>query len=106
MSPEARAIVETELFPELSDKGLQSKILNATYEVSYRWKPVDVVKFATGPEYLGPVLQGSIFPKLLDDLEELFEGGYTEVLLKGSIGWGKTTFGYIGIATTCIWSTA
>ena len=40
-------------------------------------------------QYLGNLLRGNIYPKILDDLIELFEGRYSEVLLIDAIGWGN-----------------
>jgi hypothetical protein len=48
-------------------------------------------------QYLGNILRGNIYPKILDDLIELFEGSYSEVLLMGAIGWGKSVFAEVGI---------
>jgi hypothetical protein len=57
----------------------------------WRYRPVDMETFLTNPSYLG--LRGQIFPKLQDDLIELFEGGdYNEAVLAGGIGYGKSTF--------------
>jgi hypothetical protein len=50
------------------------------YEVNYRRKPVDFHKFVNDPYFLGTVLRGNIFPIILDDLNQLFEGDYIEVL--------------------------
>lgn len=97
MSPETRAMFDQEIAPQLLEK-FDSKLLNGAYELSFSRKPVDILTFIHDKYFLGNALAGNIFPMLVDDLQELFEGGYTEVLLKGSIGWGKTTMGYIGMA--------
>lgn len=62
------------------------------------WKktPVDIETFVKDPYYLGLTCE-NIYPKLLDDLVELFEGGYSEAVLTGSIGWGKTFYASIGV---------
>jgi hypothetical protein len=65
---------------------------------NYEREPVSISTFIREPYYLGTLLRGNIFPKIEDDLVELFEGEYSEVLLKGAIGAGKTTMAYIGIA--------
>jgi hypothetical protein len=50
--------------------------------------PVDIRTFLTEPYFLGET-GASLWPKLLDDIVELFEGQYEEALLGGSLGWGK-----------------
>ena len=62
---------------------------------TYQHKPVGVREFVESPRYLG--LAGQVYPVLLDDLEELFEGDYIEAVLTGGIGWGKSTFAEIAI---------
>lgn len=51
---------------------------------TYQHKPVGVREFVESPRYLG--LAGQVYPVLLDDLEELFEGDYVEAILTGGIG--------------------
>lgn len=75
----------------------------ATYD--YKWRPVDMETFLLHPDYLG--LKGQIFPKLVDDLVEMFEGGYHEAVLTGAIGWGKSTVAECGLCrmvyeTSCL----
>ena len=60
--------------------------------------PVPIRQFIHDDRYLGKVLKNSIFPKLADDLEEFFDGGCSEALLTGGIGWGKPRFAEIAIA--------
>ena len=62
----------------------------------YRWKPVNMETFLLHPDYLG--LKGQVWPRLVEDLTELFEGDYDEAVLFGSIGWGKSTFAEIAMA--------
>lgn len=52
-------------------------------------KPVDVETFLLHKDYLG--LKGELFPKLLDDLVELFSGNYNEGVFTGAIGYGKSS---------------
>ena len=68
------------------------------YAGDYLWPPVSVQEFVEGKQYLGNILRGNIFPKILNDLIELFEGRYSEVLLTGAIGWGKSLMAEVGIA--------
>lgn len=100
------------LFKQLSPKGREfyarfhesiaadypDRVKVRLYRDSYFWPPVTVKEFSEGNEYLGRILRGNIYPKILDDLIELFEGDYSEVLLGGSIGWGKTVMATVGIA--------
>jgi len=58
------------------------------YEVNYRHKPVDFHKFVNDPYFLRTVLRGNIFPIILDDLNQLFEGDYIEA--RRLYRWGKT----------------
>ncbi len=60
--------------------------------------PVPVRTFIYDDRYLGRVMKGNVFPRIIDDLETLFAGNYTEVVLGGAIGWGKTTFAVVAIA--------
>ena len=73
------------------------KLQNQIYSLQYKIKPVDVVTFVQDKYYLGGTLRGNLYPVLLDDLQELFASDYVEVLMKGGIGCGKTTFAYIAI---------
>jgi hypothetical protein len=63
--------------------------------VGYSRKPVDIVTFVEGREYLN--LKGQIYPKLLDDLVELFEGEYYKAILTGAIGWGKSVLSELAL---------
>jgi len=49
---------------------------------------VNTKTFFTNTDYLGKA-GADLYPKLLDDLIELFDGDYTEVILSGAQGWGK-----------------
>ena len=59
-----------------------------------RWlrKPVSVRQFLEDPYYMGSSSQ-TLYPRIKEDLIEMFETpGIREVVLTGSIGYGKTTF--------------
>ena len=60
------------------------------WKKDFERKPVDFREFVSSDKYLGKVLRGSLFPILVDDLEEMFAGSYNVVVLGGGIGWGKT----------------
>jgi LAGLIDADG-like domain len=73
-------------------------VLRSLRESDYVRQPVSVERFIYDNRYLGGSLNGSVFPAIVDDLIELFEGDYLEVCLSGSWGWGKTREIEIGIA--------
>ena len=75
--------------------GTELELLLSLMNYTYRHIPVPVRKFIEDPPYLG--LKGQVYPILLDDLEELFDGEYEEAILAGSIGWGKSTFAEIAM---------
>jgi hypothetical protein len=69
------------------------EFLNSLASYDYKYNPVGVREFATDPYYLGlGGERGSLYPGILDILEEIFiPGKYEEVYLDGGIGWGKST---------------
>lgn len=71
-----------------NETGEPARIFDALSESEYVRPMVDIRTFVKDPYYLGQTCDG-LYPKLLDDMVELFEGGYKEVILSGSIGWGK-----------------
>jgi hypothetical protein len=94
MSPNAR-----EIFKTLAIKQAEAPKVGAEiYTLDYLYPPVKIQQFIEDPYYLGSILHCNIFPKLMDDLIELFDGSYSEVLLMGAIGWGKSVMAEIGIA--------
>jgi hypothetical protein len=76
-------------------------LLEFMNEHLYRWKPVTMEQFLDDEYYLGQSTQ-TLFPKLREDLIELFDkgNGYREVVLAGSIGYGKSTFASIAMCRT------
>lgn len=77
-------------------EGAEVDVLQNLMGYTYKHWPVGVRQFIEEQPYLG--LKGQVYPRLLDDLEELFEGDYIEAVLTGSIGWGKSTFAEIAMA--------
>lgn len=57
-------------------------------DAEYRVAPVDIKTFLSDPYFLGET-GASLWPRLADDIAELFEGEYEEATLGGSLGWGK-----------------
>ncbi len=64
------------------------KLLSQISGMEYKRTPVDLRTFVHDEYYLGNTCD-ALYPRLMDDLEELFEGGYNEAILTGAIGWGK-----------------
>ena len=62
-------------------------IVDAEYETI----PVDIRTFLTDAYFLGEVGR-SLWPALQDDMAEMFEGGYNEAILGGSLGYGKSFY--------------
>lgn len=48
-------------------------------------------------EYYSGEYGKALYPQLRKDLKELFEGGYSEAIFSGSIGWGKSFLSSIGV---------
>ncbi|MGC9319024.1 MAG: hypothetical protein ACP5KN_13405 [Armatimonadota bacterium] len=59
-------------------------------------QPAAVRRFILGPEYLG--LEAEVYPLIVDVLEEIFEGEYTEAALCWGIGAGKSYAASLAIA--------
>jgi hypothetical protein len=64
--------------------------------VDYAEKPVDMETFLREDYYLG--IMDHLYPKIADDLIELFSGDYYLVLMGGAIGYGKSTFAEVAMA--------
>ena len=97
LTPPARKKFVDSLLPKLINKPDRAAS-NMLYARDYLWPPVSVQEFVEGKQYLGNILRGNIYPKILNDLIELSEGRYSEVLLTGAIGWGKSLMAEVGIA--------
>jgi len=80
-----RQIVE-----EFDDHG-ESSTLELLLGMDFDYILPDMETFLLDPYYMGQTGK-SIYPKLLDDLIEIFEDGpFIEIHLTGGIGWGKST---------------
>jgi hypothetical protein len=97
MSDGARRIFEEEIVPALRN-GSRPQVLGDLWSADYEYKPVPIQEFIYDPFYLGASLRDNIYPAIVDDLVELFQGDYLEVVLAGSIGWGKSREAEVGIA--------
>lgn len=66
-----------------------SEILEGLVDMEYEHPLPDAETFLLDPYYMGETGR-SIFPKLMDDLIDIIDGGpYYEIHLTGGIGWGK-----------------
>lgn len=100
LSEEERAVVD-EIIKQYGVQGV-SPLVNTAYEVEWdpqTGPPVPVAKWVNDENLIGETGK-TLYPVLKNDLVELFEGGYSECILTGSIGWGKDYF-----ATTCVMRT-
>jgi len=96
MSPKARTV-----FSHLRAKAGSEDfncLLSVLSSVDFRCEPVDVKKFLLHPQYLGTGVAETIYPTIIDDLQEIFAGEFNEILLSGGIGWGKSRMAELGIA--------
>lgn len=84
------------LLGELQKGQTKGGLYEALHKTEYKSQPVSMEQFVKDEYYLGKTCD-TLYPKLLDDLCELFSGGYHESISTGSIGWGKTFFASIGV---------
>jgi hypothetical protein len=79
-------------FAELEDDA--PRIIDVLNDAEFKIQPVDIETFVMDDYYLGKTCN-VLYPKLREDMKELFTGNYGEAVLTGSIGWGKTFFASI-----------
>lgn len=90
LSPDEREalmlmLAELEEEPEEGEK----QLIQLVSEAEWKRVPVDIETFVKDEYYLGNTC-AVLYPQLLEDMKELFEGGeYQEAVLTGSIGYGK-----------------
>jgi len=65
-------------------------------DLYYETTPVSPETFLLNEHFLGKVGK-QLYPKLVDDFVELFEGDYNKVMILGSLGSGKSTFSQLGM---------
>lgn len=65
-----------------------SSLLTAGRFLDFEEPPVPVRTFFTSPYFLGE-MAGQLYPQSVDDLVDIFENGYHEVIISGAIGIGK-----------------
>ena len=93
------------ILAEYSQKG-ESKNLKKLYETDFYEVPVDIDTFIESDEYAGWFTQnGKLYPYWREKLRDIFDDSknYSEIVLGGSIGCGKTTIAVIALAYTLYW---
>lgn len=73
-----------------------SPIVNACFKSMYKTPPCRMGEFLENPFYMGSFSR-TIYNTVKSDLTEVFEGNYTQALLGGSLGGGKSTAGVIAM---------
>jgi hypothetical protein len=93
--PPMEQIAVMEMYEELRLGQIDS--FESVAKIEYTSSPVDIRTFLTNPYFLGET-GSSLWPQLVEDMVELFEGHYHEVALTGSLGWGKSFFATTALA--------
>lgn len=70
-------------------------LLELMSELEYDEPMVDTETWLKEPYYFQKC--HNLWPKLIDDMIELFSGDYHEVILSGSLGWGKSYFAKVAM---------
>lgn len=99
LTPEERAafrVVLQELAKGEEEGKKGPSLVDYIGNAEFKQKPVDLETFVKDPYFLGDTCE-NIFPVLLQDLKNIFSGGYNEVILTGAIGTGKTFSASIGV---------
>jgi len=79
------------------EPGFGGELLELLQELQYEWKPVDMETWLRHPDYMGETGR-ELWPQIVDDLVEFFEGDYNVGVFTGGVGWGKSTIAEFGIA--------
>ena len=95
LSPEEKAYFE-QCMAELEDNG-NSDSYQAVVEPDWKYEPPTFEEWITDPYFAGT--RGlHLYPLIRDELEEIFDKDYGEIILGGSIGWGKSYAAGFGMA--------
>lgn len=94
LTPEERDAVLKTLAKARADGS--TDVLGKMLALEWEREPVDAKTWISDDYYFGEVGK-SLYPKLRDDFAELVSGHYSECILSGAIGWGKTHFATIGL---------
>ena len=95
LSPEEREALEIALAEAMGKAS--PRLYSAISKMEWTQEPVDLERFVRDPYYLGNTCD-TLYPRLLEDLKELYaDGTYREAIFTGAIGWGKTFTASIGL---------
>lgn len=97
LSPDER-IIAMELLGDYMG-GTKSPIIEVISKDMYRVTPCSITEFLENPFYLGKFHE-TIYPAIKTDITEIFNGTYSQAILGGSLGGGKSTAGVIGLLRT------
>jgi len=87
LDPDEREALQVML--EQAEEG-EGELVDLMAEAQWEREPVSMEQFLDDPYYMG-ISAETLYPKIREDLIMLFEdGGYSEAILSGAIGWGKT----------------
>lgn len=102
LNSEEEEILNQIIYELQSTGNKTSQTLEYIYNIDYEEIPVDIDTFVESPDYLGGVFNGGkgIYPFWRQKLREIFapDSPYTEIILSGGIGLGKSTIACIGVA--------
>ena len=105
LNPDEQAAVKR-ILEEYASKG-KSETLSTLYNTDFYEIPVDIDTFIESDEYAGWFTSNGkkIFPYWRDKLRDIFDESknFSEIVLGGSIGCGKSTIAVIGLAYTLYW---
>lgn len=90
MSPRLRLLYEKHIRPGTA---LGQGLIRAVWDIDYERRPISFRQFVRDDLYLGRTLGRSMTERLIEDGRKFFEGGYSEAVFTGAIGYGKTTAG-------------
>jgi hypothetical protein len=95
LSVEEREAVQ-HILQDLATPDGNLSLLQTIGVLEWQRTPVDMKTFVMDPYYLGNTCD-NLYSAWLEDLTELFSGGYREAIFTGAIGTGKTFSASIGI---------
>lgn len=96
LSDEERETLDLMIQEMSADPDEEGRLVDVLADAEYKRPLVDIETFVRDEYYLGKTCD-NLYPQLLSDLTDMFSGGYHEVVLTGSIGYGKTFLASIGI---------
>lgn len=91
---EALKLMLAEVEDGVPEKG--TSLLQLVNQAEYKHEPVDIRTFVKDEYFLGNTCD-ALYEAHVEDLIELFSGGYQEAIWTGAIGYGKTFVASVGI---------